>query len=85
MERPGLPGGRGSREGGAWQRARGGVEEEHAAVNFREEVEKSWFAAVFGGALGQTGEAGPAGRGRRKEDGGLNGSTRIGGEEQYSG
>ena len=51
----------------------------------REEVEKSWFAAVFGGALGQTVKAGTAGRGRRKEEGGMNGSARIGGEEQYSG
>jgi hypothetical protein len=49
-----------------------------------EEVEGSWLAAVFGGALGQTVEAGTAGRGRRKEDGGLNGSTRVGGEERYS-
>jgi hypothetical protein len=51
----------------------------------REEVEESWLAAVFGGALAQTVEAGTAGRGRRKEEGGMNGSTRIGGEEQYSG
>jgi hypothetical protein len=51
----------------------------------REEVEKSWFAAVFGGALGQTDEAGTAGRGRRKEEGGMNGSTRMGGEERHSG
>ena len=50
----------------------------------REEVEKSWFAAVFGGALGQTDEAGTAGRGRRKEEGVMNGSTRMGGEERYS-
>ena len=51
----------------------------------REEVEKSWFAAVFGGALGQTDEAGTAGRGRRKEEGGIDGSTRMGGEERHSG
>jgi hypothetical protein len=49
-----------------------------------EELEKSWFAAVFGGALGQTVEAGTAGRGRRKEEGVMNGSTRMGGEERYS-
>jgi hypothetical protein len=48
-------------------------------------VEESWFAAGFGGALGQTDEAGTAGRGRRKEEGGMNGSTRMGGEERYSG
>ena len=52
--------------------------------NCRMEVEKSWFAAVFGGALGQTVDAGTAGRGRRKEEGGMDGSTRIGGEERYS-
>jgi hypothetical protein len=51
----------------------------------REEVEESWFAAVFGGALGQTDEAGTAGRGMRKEEGGMDGSTRMGGEERYSG
>ena len=51
----------------------------------REEVEKSWFAAVFGGALGRTVEAGTAGRGTRMEEGGMDGSTRMGGEERYSG
>jgi hypothetical protein len=51
----------------------------------REEVEKSWFAAVFGGALGQTVEAGTARRGRRKEEEGMDGSTRMGGEERHSG
>jgi len=49
------------------------------------DVEESWFAAVFGGALGQTDEAGTAGRGRKKEEGGKDGSTRMGGEERYSG
>jgi hypothetical protein len=49
------------------------------------DVEESWFAAVFGGALARTDEAGTAGRGRRKEERGMDGSTRIGGEEQYSG
>ena len=51
----------------------------------REEVEEGWFAAVFGGALGQTIEAGTAGRGRRKEEGEMNGSTRMGEEGGYSG
>ena len=37
------------------------------------------------GAVDDTVEAGTAGRGRRKEEGGMNGSARIGGEEQYSG
>jgi hypothetical protein len=50
-----------------------------------EEVEKSWLAAVFGGALGQTVEAGTAGRGWRKEDRVTNCSTRVGDEERYSG
>ena len=52
---------------------------------FRVEVEKSWFAAVFRGALGQTRRGRTAGRGRRKEEGGMNGSTRMGGEERHSG
>ena len=38
-----------------------------------------------GSGVDDTVEAGTAGRGRRKEEGGMNGSARIGGEEQYSG
>ena len=37
------------------------------------------------GAVDDTVEAGTAGRGRRKEEGVMNGSTRMGGEERYSG
>jgi hypothetical protein len=48
-------------------------------------VEESWSAAVFGEALGQTDEAGTAGRGRRKEEERIYGSTRVGGKERHSG
>ena len=48
-------------------------------------MEEGWLAAVFGRALGKTDEAGTAGRGRGKEEGGTDRGARMGGEERHSG